>query len=82
MGDDRNIPSNNEECDECVSYLCDSIYNMRHEPNGNTKCVRFSVHTIHFAISLFLRSKQGYDDLRASGLICLPLSQIISKKAS
>ena len=33
-------------------------------------------------MSLYLRSKEGYDDMRDSGLICLPSPRTLSKKTS
>ena len=55
---------------------------MKNKLDGKHGSNRFSAHTINIALSLFLRSKRGYEDLRASGLICLPSPQALSKRAS
>ena len=82
LGTKNNTDNNIEERKECTKYLCENIENMKHKLKGQGGLVRYSAHTVNIALSLFLRNKRGYDDLRSSGLLCLPSPQILSRKAS
>ena len=82
LGVDNDISQNKKEREECASYICDSIENMRKKLEGKSSRVRHSAHTINISLSLFLRSKRGYDDLRSSGLICLPSPRLLASKTS
>ena len=48
------------------------LYNTKNKLDDKTCDLRYSVHTINIALSLYLGSKQGYDDIRTSRLVCLP----------
>ena len=82
LGTNDKTSSNIDERNKCVSYISENIQNMKNKLDGKHGSNRFSAHTINIALSLFLRSKRGYEDLRASGLICLPSPQALSKRAS
>ena len=68
------------EREECAAYISENIINMKKKLDGNSQGIRFSAHTINIAMSLYLRSKKGYDDMRDSGLLCLPSPQLLSGK--
>ena len=82
LGVDNDASQNQKEREECASYICDSIENMRKKLEVKSLQVRHSAHTINISLSLFLRSKRGYDDLRSSGLICLPFPRLLASKIS
>ena len=82
LGTNNETSSNIDERNECVSYIYENIQNMKNKLDGKHGSNIFSAHTINIVLSLFLRSKRGYEDLRASGLICLPSPQALSKRAS
>ena len=56
----------------------EQIKNMSLQLNGNQKAVRYSPYIINIAMALFLRNRKSYDDLRASGLLCLPSPRSLS----
>ena len=60
---------NKKEREECATYINESLDNMQKKLVGENLRVRHSAHTINISLSLFLRSKHGYDDLRSYGLI-------------
>ena len=55
---------------------------MQKKLEGESHQVRHSAYTINISLSLFLRSKRGYDDLRVYGLICLPSPRLLASKTS
>ena len=82
LGEKGKQSVDDNEREECAEYLCENIVNMKKKLDGNPQGVRFSAHTINIAMSLYLRSKKGYDDMRDSGLLCLPSPQLLNKKTS
>ena len=66
------------EINQCVNVLMEQIKNMSLQLNGNQKAVRYSPYIINIAMALFLRNRKSYDDLRASGLLCLPSPRTLS----
>ena len=55
-----------------TDYIVESIMNMRIKMKEGDKRCRYSPHIINTAMSLFLRNCKLYDELRLSGLLCLP----------
>ena len=70
------------EREECEVYISENIINMKKNLDGNPEGIRFSAHTINIVMSLFLRSKKGYDNMRDSGLLTLSSPQLLSRKIS
>ena len=60
------------EQDEYSDYIVESITNMGTKLKIGAKQCRFSPHVINTAMSLYLRNRKSYDELRHSGLLCLP----------
>ena len=54
------------------AYLTKNLGTMATKLNSKKTKVQFSSHTINVAMSLLLRGKKSYDDLRDLGLLCLP----------
>ena len=75
LGTKNKTPSNIEGHEEYVSYIYENMKNMKRKLDGKGGAFRFSAHTINTALSIFLCGKRGYDDLRASGLLCLSSPQ-------
>ena len=75
---DDNTSSNEIGRSDCATHIYESIQNMKRKLCGKFSSVRFSTHTINVAMSLFLRSKKGYDDIRISGLLCLPSPRLLA----
>ena len=55
---------------------------MKKKLEGKNKWARYSVHTINIALSLFLRSKHGFDYICASRLISLLSPRLLASKIS
>ena len=51
---------------------------MSNQLNGKKKQCRFSAHTVNISLSLYLRSKQVYDNLRDSSLLILSHPNILN----
>ena len=60
------------EQDEYIDYIMETITNMGLKLKTHHKQCRFSPHVINTAMSLYLRSRKSYEELRNSGLLCLP----------
>ena len=71
-----------EEKKECASILYDSLNNMSLKLQKKDKCCRYSPYVINVTMSLFLRNKKAYDDIRSSGLLCLPSPRKLNEISS
>ena len=60
------------ECQEYTNYVCEGISNMQFKLTRRETQCRFAPHIVNTAMSLYLRSRKSYDELRSSGLLCLP----------
>ena len=60
------------EEEEYTNYVCEGIANMKRKLMKGGKCCRFSPHIINTAMSLYLRNRKSYEELKYSGLLCLP----------
>ena len=60
------------EIKQCANYIFESIEGFSKKLNGDKDGYRYSPHVINVAMTLFLRSKTSYDELRSSGLLNLP----------
>ena len=80
LNDQKGSSSNEKERSDCVNHICESLKNMKHNLDGNNGAIRYSSCAMNIALSLYLKSKQGYDDLRASGLVCLPSPQKLNDR--
>ena len=74
--------NNTKEREECAYYIRDNLKNVTTKLNGENRGIRYLSHTINVALSLFLRSKLGYDDVWASRLLFLPSPRLLASKTS
>ena len=70
----REDPKNSTalEGQEYTNYVCEGITNMQWKLKHRGHQCRFSPHIIDTARSLYLRDRKCYDELKASGSLCLP----------
>ena len=64
--------SSQVEEQEYINYVYEGISQMRKKLMKQDTQLRFSAHIINTAMSLYLRNRKSYDELRMSGLLCLP----------
>ena len=65
-----------------ISYLTDSITNLSFQLNGKGSQCRYSNHAINLSMSLFLKNKSMYKELRENKDMSLPSSVSLYKKQS
>ena len=63
----------------CTEYRSETIEKISHQLNGKKPLCRCSAHTVNISMSLYLRSKKLYEDLRESGLLCLSHPSTLKK---
>ena len=63
---------NREERVKYSEYLTETIRNMALHVNEQSNRCRYSPHIINISLSLYLRSKKSYRELRESRLLKLP----------
>ena len=63
----------------CAKYLTESLQNMCATIENRKINVRYSARTINVDMSLYMRSKKSYDNLRSSGLIYMPYPSTLKK---
>ena len=68
--------------DNLISYLTDSITNLSLKLNGKGTQCRYSNHAINLSMSLFLKNKAMYKELRETNSMSLPSPDILYKKQS
>ena len=74
------IIKDKEERGQCDKYLTGYIDNMSVQMNSGKKRLIFSAHTVNVSLSILLRNKNSYDDLRESGMLCLPHPSILKNR--
>ena len=65
------------EQDDYCNYVLESINNMGKKLARQDSQCRYSPHVINTAMSLFLRNRNSYDELRNSGLLALPCPRVL-----
>lgn len=65
--------ANDEKMITYLSYLTETIKNMSLHMNDKSGRFRYSPRIINISISLFTRSKTGYEEMRKLGLMMLPI---------
>ena len=71
LEDNKSLAESRDNRVRCAEYLSEIIQNMLTQLNGNDNNMRYSAHTINVPLSLYLRNKKSYSDLRDSGLLVL-----------
>ena len=64
----------------CGEHTTDNIENMSNMLDSDDKQYHYLAHVINTAMSLFLRSKKSYDELKKYGLVCLLHPSSLKKK--
>ena len=72
----------NEDTDKLVSYLTESIENLALQLNDKDRQCRYSSHAINMSMSLFLKNKSMYEEIRDSKGLSLPSRNTLMEKQS
>ena len=82
--DDVNKVKNfsNEDREKLVSYLTESIENLALQLNDKDRQCRYSSHVINMSMSLYLKNKSMYEEIRDSKGMSLPSRNILHQKQS
>ena len=80
--DKRDKHFSNDDRERLAQYISESISNLMKQINGNESQTRYSSHAINLSMSLFLKNKSMYDELRDKKLMSLPSPRMLYKKQS